>query len=117
MSVTVKTGDVDVVIEPGEPDTKLFIIDGFTLKVEVCEDSDGNGWGIRYTTYVKDSGIVPSVWFGDASIEDQESVNNSPFQKLFDDMTQEQAEAGFRDLLKHAGGFVGKLVQAGRTKG
>lgn len=114
MTQTVQTDGVTVEIEPGEPDVKLFIVDGFTLKVEVCEDNDGNGWGIRYTTYVKNSGMVPSIWFGDADIEDEEGVKNSPFQKLFDEMTQEQAEAGFQDLLKHAGGFIGRMV-ASRT--
>ena len=37
---SVKCDGVDVQIEPGEPDVKLFIVDGFTLKVEVCEDGD-----------------------------------------------------------------------------
>lgn len=110
MTVTVKSGGVDVPIFPGEPDTKFFIVEGFTLRVELCEDGDGNGWGIKYTTYVKDCGMTPSVWLGDVSVEDTEGVNNSPFTKLFNEMTQDQAEQAFYQLLGYAGGFIGKLV-------
>lgn len=111
---SVKCDGVDVQIEPGEPDVKLFIVDGFTLKVEVCEDGDGNGWGIKYSTYIKNSGMTPSIWFGDVGIEDEEGVRNSPFQQLFDGMTQEQAEEAFHELLARAGGFIGRMV-ASRT--
>lgn len=115
MTITVQSDGIDVQIEPGEPDVKLFIVEGFTLKVEVCEDSDGNGWGIRYTTYIKDACMTPSVWFGDATIEDEEGVKNSPFQQLFDGMTQEQAEDAFKQLMSYAGGFIGRMA-ASRQK-
>ena len=115
MTQTVQADGVTVEIEPGEPDVKLFIVDGFTLKVEVGEDSDGNGWGIRYTTYIKDAGMTPSVWFGDTDIEDEEGVKNSECQKLFDGMTQEQAEDAFKQLMSYAGGFIGRMV-ASRQK-
>lgn len=114
MTVTVQTDGVDVQIEPGEPDVKLFTVEGFTLKVEVCEDGDGNGWGIRYSTYIKDCGMTPSVWFGDVGIEDEEGVNNSEAQKLFDGMTQEQAAEAFKQLMGYAGGFIGRMVATQR---
>ena len=114
MTITVQSDGIDVQIEPGEPDVKLFIVEGFTLKVEVCVDSDGNGWGIRYSTYIKDCGMTPSVWFGDADIEDEEGVKNSAFQQLFDGMTQEQAGEAFKQLMSYAGGFVGRMVASHR---
>ncbi len=112
MTRTVKVGDKEVTISPEDPDTKLFVIDGFTLKVELCEDDCGNGWGIKYTTYVKGSGITPSVWFGDVNIEDAEGVKNSEHTKLFDGMTEEQAREGFDTLIGHAGGFIGHMILA-----
>lgn len=109
MAITVGVDKVEIF--PDEPDTKLFIVEGFTLKVELCENGDGDGWGIKYTTYVKGTGMTPSIWMGDTTIEDSEGVRNSPITKFFNEMTQEQAEAGFHQLLKFAGGAIRSFLR------
>lgn len=118
MTIAVQLDDgTEVQLQPDTPDTKLFVIEGFTLRVEMCENGDGRGWGIKYTTYIKDCGMIPSVWLGDANLEEPQEIIDSPATRYFEEMTQEQATEEFKRLIGYVGKFCAAGVQANTADG
>lgn len=109
---TVEDGSLSIAIEPGEPDVKLFVIDGFTLVAERGPNDAGEGWGIRYSTTVKGiEGVSMSVWIGNSN--DENTALTAQFDEAFNTLDEAKARAGLDQLLKYTGPFIARRLTGG----
>lgn len=86
-------------LTPGEPPWKLFVIDGWHLKIERGNNSDGDHWGLTYSTEVLPHGLQISIFVGHP---DEDGALCEALDASFNDMDEERARKGLQMLLDHA---------------
>lgn len=85
---------------------KLFVVDGWQLMAQACENDEGNGWGIRYSTAVEDSEVgVISIWVGNPN--DNERTADL-FDKAFAEMDEPAARKAIQVLLEQVAPLIGE---------
>lgn len=85
---------------------KTFTVDGWQLLAQPDSNDDGDGWGIRYTTVLEDSGIGSvSVWIG--NVNDNERTE-ALFDKIFAELDEQKAHKAMQVLLDQVGPHFGQ---------